>query len=188
MKKTFVALLFAATASAQAAPVSVTFTYEGANYEAWNMMEPEWMPSARLVASFTGEDLNGDDIITTDELISLYAEGIDYLTPDTPTRDYHVSFSYRNTDDYSIAVGYSSYYDPNDGQTGWAGGRDASWSPTKQTWGWGNDGGFSERWTSTGDTVASVVSSVPEPTTIAMLGIGLSVIGLSRRRMKVAAL
>ncbi|QBE62756.1 PEP-CTERM sorting domain-containing protein [Pseudoduganella lutea] len=186
MKKALLALLLTAMASVHAAPISVTFTYEGANYQ-FRDYPVEWMPSAKLVASFTGEDVNGDNVITADELTSLYAEGVDYLASDSPTRDYHLSFSYRNVDDYSIAVGFTAYYDPNDGQSGWAGGRDASWSPTEQTWGWGNDGGGSERWTSTNETVASVVSSVPEPTTIAMLGIGLSVIGLSRRRSKGSA-
>lgn len=184
MRQALLAALLIATGAATAAPISVTFTYEGASYESWNMPEPEWMPSAKLVASFTGEDLNGDSVISANELTSLYAEGIDYLTADSPTRDYHVSFAYRNVNDYSISVGFSSYYDPADGQTGWAFGRDASWSPASQSWGWGNDGGFSERWTGTSETVASVVSSVPEPTTVAMLGIGLSIVGLSRRRSK----
>lgn len=188
MKKAVLALLLTAVASAHAAPITVTFKYEGANYETWNSNEPEWIPTARLEASFTGEDLNGDNAITANELTSLYANGINYLTPDSATSDYHItSFRYRNPHDFSIDVGVSRYYDPSEGDSGWAGSSDASWSPTAQSWGWGNDAGAFGRWTGTAETVSSVVSSVPEPTTVAMLGLGLSVIGLSRRRAKGAA-
>lgn len=188
MKKAICGMLLATVASVQAAPVTVTFTYEGANYETWNIDGPEWAPSAKLEASFTGEDLNGDNVITANELSSVYANGINYLTPDSVTSQYHIAdFSYRNPNDYSVYVWLARYYDPNDGQSGWAGGSHAAWSPAAQRWGRGSDGVFFERWTGTSETVSTVASSVPEPATIAMLGLGLSVIGLSRRRAKPAA-
>ena len=141
-----------------------------------------------LVARFTGEDLNGDNIIASNELTSLYADGIDYLAPDSATTQRHItSFRYRNVNDYAIDVTFSRNYDPNDGQTGWAYGRDAYWSPTAQHWGWVTEGGPFANWTGTSETVANVVSSVPEPTTIAMLGLGLFVIGLTRGRSNAAA-
>lgn len=187
-KALFALLLTAAAAAAHAAPIHVTFTYEGANYQSRDVPEPEWMPSARLEASFTGEDLNGDNVIAANELTSLYANGVNYLTPSNATHVYQVSsFNYRNPNDYSINVGFSRYYDPEEGSSGWAYGRSASWSPTAQSWGGSNDGDGFERWTGTSATVATVVSSVPEPTTIAMLGLGLSVIGLARRRSKATA-
>ncbi len=188
MKYTIAGFLLAVASAVQAAPITVVFTYEGANYESWNTTAPEWTPSARLDASFTGEDLNGDNVIGVDELTSLHANGINYLTPDSTTSNYYISkFYYRNPGDYSIDVGVSRYYDPNDGQSGWAGSTSASWSPNAQRWGWGNDGSAFETWTGTSETVASVVSTVPEPASFAMLGLGLSVIGLRHRRAKAAA-
>lgn len=44
MKKAVLALLLAAMTAAHAAPISVTFTYQGANYQSWQMPVPEWQP------------------------------------------------------------------------------------------------------------------------------------------------
>lgn len=143
------------------------------------------MPSAKLEASFIGEDLNGDHVIAADELV---CQGHQLPAPNSATDVYQVAnFSYRNENEYSIDVGFSRYYDPGQGSQGWAYGRSASWSPTAHSWGWSNDGDGFEEWTGTSETVAHVLSSVPEPTTFAMLGLGLSVIGLARRRLKATA-
>lgn len=189
MKKIAFALLLTAAAATHAAPITVNFTYVGGIYQSsFDTPDPVWSPTAGFEASFTGEDLNGDNVIGAEELTSLYANGVNYLTPSSEFQVYAVhAFNYRNTSDYSISVGFTRYWDPNEGSSGWAYGNDASWTPTAQTWGWGNDGNGFARWTGTSETVATVVSSVPEPTTIAMLGLGLSVIGLVRRRSKATA-
>jgi len=54
-------------------------------------------------------------------------------------------------------------------------------------WGWWSDGGFGEKWTMTDQTTISVVSSVPEPSGIAMSVIGLGLVGLVARRRQRAA-
>lgn len=190
MKKAVLALLLTAAGVAHAAPVSVTFTYEGANFTSQLTPLPEWIASAKLEASFTGEDLNRDNVITANELTSLYANGVNYLTPNSVTDYYSVTnFRYRSTSDYSIAVAFNHYYDPDTGQQGWAHGNSASWSPTAQQWLSSNDNewDYFQKWNSTSETVVHVVSSVPEPTTIAMLGLGLAVIGIARRRSTVAS-
>jgi hypothetical protein len=183
MKKSLCALLLATAGAVHAAPINISFTYEGAYYTN-DDDERYWQPDATLSATFTGEDLNGDAVIEKSEVTSLFALGIDFFTPNTANETYTISeFSYRNTSDFSIKVSYNADYSFDDTLNRW---NDwASWGPKWQYW--GNSSTSLERynnWSGTEDTVATVVSSVPEPTTVAMLGLGLSIIGLSRRRIK----
>jgi len=94
-------LLSASAATAFAAPLTVTFTVQGADYtDVWGG-GPTWTPSARLVVSFTGEDLNNDQEITASELTHLHGYGRDYLTPETPSAAYDIrEFSFRSATDY----------------------------------------------------------------------------------------
>ncbi|MFB9288693.1 PEP-CTERM sorting domain-containing protein [Pseudoduganella plicata] len=192
MKKTLFALLLATAASANAAPITVTFDYTGAWHESYHDDENgdqadyefHWQPSATLSARFTAEDINGNNIIEKNEVTSLIANGIEFRTPWTPAAQYTWGFRYRNTRDYDIYVQLESTYDYAHASYFYAG-----WTPSYQWWET-SDYTYYDSWFSSTDTVATVVSSVPsvpEPTTFAMLGIGLSIIGLSRRRINAAA-
>jgi hypothetical protein len=177
MKKILLGMILtASTAIAVAAPVTVTISVQGANFQDIWEPEPIWSPSASLVISFTGEDLNNDQIITANELTHLNGYGHDYVGPNGPNELHRIhEFRFHSATDYTIDCTYgdSYYYDhfdlgtaPNDGRT----------------WGWSNDAGFQHDWYITDQSTISVVSSVPEPSGIAMSALGFGLIGLLARR------
>jgi hypothetical protein len=188
MRKTILALVLASAASAQAAPVNVSITIQGAQFlsdEHYETQPAVWDPSARLVVSFSGEDINGDSIITKNELTSLTAVGgsffnLNLLQPSDENFSYYIpSFSYRNPQDYTI-YGYFNYaYYPPVTEYG----ESVKLTQDTQKWGWWNDNGDTSVWVGTSDSVVTV-SAVPEPATIGMLALGLSIVGLAARRRR----
>jgi hypothetical protein len=189
-RQLFFAALSFVCAAAHGQSTTWTFTYTGF----YEQEQQRFVPDAVLTGSFTGSDLNGNGVIELRELSSLVIPNLNYpLNVLACTDVYPVRFNCSTARfSYSAQAGLdfrsiSSSYDENDGHgeinditTG------LSWNESTYSARFGSSDPHSYRWTD--QTKLSVVSSVPEPTEAAMLGLGLGVgllaAGLRQRRRR----
>ena len=183
MKNVIAGLLLSASAvTCYAGPVAVEISFQGAIIE--NVIgDGIWDPSARLEASFTGQDRNNDQFITFDELTKLQAFEIDFLRPNSSQEKFRIfDFRYRSNEDLTMYLVYTKSR-PDGTET-----EDRLISLSATDAHWYVDNGQMKSWTTDPyATTISIVSSVPEPSGVAMSVIGLGLAGLSSRRRARAA-
>ena len=180
MKKIICATLLAASGlTAHATPQSFSFTYTGFNvarYEDWWMESPPivFQADAAISGQFTGDDLNHDGVLRTDEVSSMKVGSIDYRGS---TGGALWDFSYRPGGVLSFKL-----YDGWTEGDGWVGAGEELYTGNfygKYIVSYGRQEGQLLKWTP--QTTLSV-SPVPEPETYAMMLLGLlGVAGLRRR-------
>ena len=193
MKRALLALLLASTTcvAATAAPVTVSITYKGLNYDSAGFGDWEFSADRTLSVSFTGNDGNADGVIAADEVSSLlfiyndYAGGIreDANTRFVPRID---AFSYRSPGDFDIGISDNVYGDTGAGEWTHSSSTVARFTSSSVNYDLYLDF-WTQSYASTDATTVSVVSSVPEPSTILMSMAGLGVVALARRRQFKAA-
>ncbi len=162
-------------AAAHAAPISWGFSFAGF----YDQEADAFLTDETIAGSFKGNDLDGDGLLEKDELLSLVVGETDYIACAAGSNDWYTcgatAFSFSPDAGLSFAVGsYGS--DPE----GWVGGGLLITTGDLHYAYDFNPGGTHERhlyWTS--DTRLTMVSEAPEPSTWAMLGIGL--LGLAWR-------
>lgn len=183
-KKILCAGLLASTSLfAHAAVQSWTFSYAGF-YDQENMM---FDATRELSGSFLGEDLNRDGVLNKSELTYLTIGGVDFIECAKFSSPYYQcgadQFSYKDGGALNFAVS-SSGRDPEgliyDGHAIIAGDIDSTFSSRP-----GNDWSKTLRWTAETKFSITNTSPVPEPSTYAMLGLGLlGLAGLQSRRRR----
>ena len=182
MKRTFaIACLATVALNAQAATQTYDFVYRG--FERVYFF-PVHIKS--LAGSFSGDDRNGDSILTRDELASFTIGGYDYVNfPNITTGNNQRqgelgSFEFRGGTQLNFSAGFTAFED----------GAPLYWEfydfDKEGTSGYGYEGKYGPpiEWRTTRDTTLSVTSAVPEPSSIAMSLVGLGLVGLMARRRR----
>lgn len=180
---TLLLCLFALPASAQSSSGTWAFSYTGfLDYDTW-IFDPE----PRINGTFSGADLDGDGIITGDELTSLVIDGQEYIID-------------CDTDDYYNRCGFTSFSWVIGGEPDFVLG---TWGNDEACSSWGRSyvshlsissyhyGCFDESrsqllWTD--DTrfeiTQTVGTPVPEPSGVWLLALGLPLVAWRRMRGK----
>lgn len=138
----------------------------------------EFQPDKQLEVFITVDDVNGDGVYALEELKALSASRINYIDSCS---------SIHCVDLFTWAPGdlpsYSARYQSNDGFTFELTGVVTGHSYREflsNTWGFQSS--YTWKWTDATRTTITQISPVPEPAGYAMLGAGLAVIVLGRRR------
>ncbi|MBB3119673.1 PEP-CTERM sorting domain-containing protein [Pseudoduganella violacea] len=166
------AALALCSVSAFAETTTRWFTYTGMQEYFGGMSV--WYPDVTLKGMFSGEDLNGNNILEQDELTHLELEGVNFANPRCGGYDCWISrFSFSGGNNLDFYSGYSarSYHESvhvgsKEGYT-----RYFDHEPYVHYYGFTLGTTFS-------------ITAVPEPSSYLMLGAGLVGIGALARRNK----
>lgn len=178
LKKLLAIAASACALNAQAEPTFHQFSYTGF----YHQESATFLPEMGIGGSFVGEDLDGNGVIERPELTSFMLSGDEYVgTCGEYTICGVFNFSYISGGKLYFESSWHMDWDGSiDVDGGFGSGRTTVGERTASWWSssW-SSGSATYLWT---DQTRFAITPVPEPMTYAMLGVGLAVVGLSRRR------
>lgn len=179
LDKLLPAALMLVTAAGAAAQTRWDFAYSGFQYQSGDL--DIFVPSLRIDGSFEGKDVNGDGILQRHELTSFVIDSLEYVTNPDGCRitscnlaefsyglragelNFASSWTYSDDFNYSAGTTRAGQFSSVQGQNG-----SGEWSESTMLW-----TERTEFWINP--------APVPEPSSIALLGAGLAVVGVRRR-------
>ncbi|WEF35775.1 PEP-CTERM sorting domain-containing protein [Pseudoduganella chitinolytica] len=180
LDKLLPAALMVFTAASASAQTRWDFAYSGFHYQELDI----FLPSARIDGSFEGTDVNGDGILQRQELTSFVVDTMEYVNnPDgcvmtscslsdfsygirSGKLDFASSWTYSDDFNYSVGRIKAGQFSSVVGENG-----SGEWSESTYLW--------TDR-----TTFWINPAPVPEPSSIALLGAGVLVVGVWRRRAR----